>query len=125
MTPTPTPTLPDKSLLEEGLPLEARELAAYAIFKTLTQPLDAAEPRPAGELVGLRDWTELGLKATDGVWRDERNIRFVFRSMQKNLFEALAHQGFIIKAPREKTLTASFEELRTVPAHPAYDPTND
>ena len=123
MTPTPTP--PDKGPTEEGLPLEARELAAYAIFKTLTQPLDAAEPRPAGELVGLRDWNELGLKAPDGVWRDERNIRFLSRNMQKNLFEVLVRQGFTIKAPREKTLSVGYEELLTVPAHPAYDPTND
>jgi hypothetical protein len=117
---------PSKPTPYDGLPLEAKELAAFALFKALLQPVDAKDSRPLGAVISLKSWeTCAEADQAELHWRDDKNLRFIFRSFGRVVVEELLQQGFTIRPPREKQMLDQLDAVVTVPSHPAYQLTDD
>lgn len=96
-----------------------------ALLRTL-QRTPASSPLPMactnmGLTIGALPWEELEVQTTGEAWRGTRGLRADLRCLQVCLLDELTKLGFTIKAPKEKNVLEQFEDLKTVPAHPAYD----
>lgn len=116
---------PSKPVLDDGLPLEAKELVAFTLFKALLQPVDEKDQRILCDAITLKNWDTIATVQPDLTWRDDKNLRFLFRNLRRVVVEELLQQGFTIKPPREKQMHDQLKTVMTVPAHQAYQLSDD
>ena len=90
------------------LPPEARALFSYAVFHAYSNTLYNAE-QPTDE----------------DRWRSSRETRDEARVQAAQLMAILLDMGFTVKPPLPKVLAAQYDVLRTKPAVPVYDQSED
>ena len=90
------------------LPPEARALFSYAVFSVSSNMLLGAE-----------------YPTVEDQWRSNRDTRDDARVQAAQLMGILLDMGFTVKPPLPKVLAAQYDVLRTKPAVPVYDQSED
>ena len=91
------------------LPPEARALFSYAVFHACSANVVLGPDYPTVE----------------DQWRSNRESRDEARVQAAQLMAILLDMGFTVKPPLPKVLAAQYDVLRTKPAVPVYDQSED
>lgn len=113
MTPTSTEPTTGAPSTESRADRLCNHLLAYALLRAVRTS--------AVSLSELMVYTGDPTRDTATLWRDEASLREGFEGLQKSLVGELSAMGFAIKAPRMAQVEDMFENLRTIPARPAFD----